>query len=172
MNIRTGPSEIGLSLSKVLVRGDVRTYGGIRINAKMRANPDRWAGRPRSEPHFVSDRLVPLLPPCPTEAGNVAAMLIAVNFEDIRPPRCRISCTSLPMRTFPPWNSASRRPRLPISWSALDVCASSSLTDHSMSGHLPSHLSFSAVIISSCLSVAGVPSSRRGPELEPRWLRL
>ena len=40
-----------------------------------------------------------------------------------------------------------------------------------MSGHLPSHLAFSAVIISSCSSVARVPSSRLGPELKPGWLR-
>ena len=49
--------------------------------------------------------------------------------------KCRISCTSRPMRTpetsllkwrfrcLPPWNSASRLPRLPISWSALDEWA-------------------------------------------------
>ena len=49
--------------------------------------------------------------------------------------RCRFSCTSRPMRTpetsslkwrfayLPPWNSASQRPRLPISWSLLDEWA-------------------------------------------------
>ena len=41
--------------------------------------------------------------------------------------------------------------------------SSCSLTDYSMSGHLLSHLAFSAVIIS---------GFRRGPELEPKWLRL
>ena len=46
------------------------------------------------------------------------------------------------------------------------------LTNYSMSGYLPSHLVCSAVIISCCSSVARVSSSRRGPELEPRWLQL
>ena len=46
------------------------------------------------------------------------------------------------------------------------------LTNYSMSGHWPSHLACSAVVISSCSSFARVPSNRRGPELEPRWLQL
>ena len=41
--------------------------------------------------------------------------------------------------------------------------SSCSLTDYSMSGHLLSHLAFLAVIIT---------GFRRGPELEPKWLRL
>ena len=40
-----------VELSKVLVLGDVRPYGGVRINAMMRANPDRLAGRRRYELH-------------------------------------------------------------------------------------------------------------------------
>ena len=52
----------------------------------MRANPDRLAGRRRSEPHVRLIDQYPRLPPCPTEVVNVAAMLIASKFEEICPP--------------------------------------------------------------------------------------
>ena len=44
------------------------------------------------------------------------------------------------------------------------------ITDYPVSGHLPSRLVCSAVIVPSCSSVARVPSSRRAPELEPAQL--
>ena len=44
------------------------------------------------------------------------------------------------------------------------------ITDHSVSGHLPSHLLCSAVFVPSWSSVSRVSSSRRSLELEPRWL--
>ena len=56
-------------------------------------------------------------------------------------------------------------------WNLAHSMIELTLTHYSMSGHLPSHPMCLAVIISSCSSVGRVPSSRRRPELEPRWLQ-
>ena len=68
---------------------------------------------------------------------GVAAMWIAAKFEEICPPEVqdfvyftagaytRDELIEMGFGCSPPWNSASRLPRLPISWSAMDECADS-----------------------------------------------
>ena len=105
--------------------------------AMMSTNPDRLAGDVAANSCVLIDQYLVRrrVPRRQLQPGSVAAMLIASDFEGICPSEVHVFVYNTAdaytrdelikwrIGYLPPWNSASRRPRLPISWSLLDKWA-------------------------------------------------